>query len=65
MPVAGSGSTILFNHTGDNELVTAKVCRSVGLDAGHVVQGGELDALSDQELALLVEQVVLVLEGAS
>jgi Mg2+-importing ATPase len=42
--------------TGDNELVTAKVCRDVGLASGQVVKGGELDGLTDQELALLVEQ---------
>ncbi len=42
--------------TGDNELVTAKVCRTVGLACSEVVQGGQLDSLSDQELSELVEQ---------
>jgi Mg2+-importing ATPase len=37
--------------TGDNEIVTRKVCREVGLDVEHIVLGSEVDALSDEALA--------------
>ena len=37
--------------TGDNELVTAKVCRQVGLDVPHVVTGAEVEAATDAQLA--------------
>jgi Mg2+-importing ATPase len=36
--------------TGDNEVVTRKVCRDVGLDAEHLLLGAELERLSDGEL---------------
>jgi len=42
--------------TGDNEVITRKVCREVGLDAGEVLLGGQLDALSDAELAERVDR---------
>ncbi|WP_027475972.1 magnesium-translocating P-type ATPase [Curvibacter gracilis] len=42
--------------TGDNELVTARVCAQVGLPAQTVVRGPELDALDDTALAACVEQ---------
>jgi Mg2+-importing ATPase len=41
--------------TGDNELVTAKICRQVGLDASHMVGGAEVEGLSDSDLARAVE----------
>jgi len=36
--------------TGDNDVVTRKVCKEVGLDPGDVVLGGQVDAMSDAEL---------------
>ena len=36
--------------TGDNELVTAQVCRQVGVAADRVMLGGEVDALDDKAL---------------
>ena len=36
--------------TGDNEVVTRKVCRDVGLDPGTVVNGSALAALDDKAL---------------
>jgi Mg2+-importing ATPase len=37
--------------TGDNELVTAKICREVGLDqSGAVVLGSQVESMSDAEL---------------
>jgi len=42
--------------TGDNELVTERVCREVGLPASQVVLGAQLDGLSDDALKALAEQ---------
>ncbi|MDQ0568906.1 Mg2+-importing ATPase [Variovorax paradoxus] len=42
--------------TGDNELVARKVCGDVGIEAGHVVLGREIEALDDARLRTLVEQ---------
>ncbi|OIQ96212.1 magnesium-transporting ATPase, P-type 1 [mine drainage metagenome] len=43
--------------TGDNEVVTRKVCREVGLEVEHVALGGEIEALTDLALAELAEEV--------
>ena len=43
--------------TGDHELTAAAVAREVGIEAGRVVRGSELDGLSDGELEELVEEV--------
>ena len=43
--------------TGDNELVTRHVCEQVGLDSSRIVLGSELDKMSDDALAKVVEQV--------
>ena len=53
-----SGITVKI-LTGDSELVAAKVCHDVGLDAGEVVVGGDIDALSDDALAQLAKQTTL------
>ena len=42
--------------TGDNELVTAKICREVGLDAETVVLGSQVERMSDAVLAQVVER---------
>jgi Mg2+-importing ATPase len=41
--------------TGDNELVTAKICREVGLTAPGVLLGSDIEAMSDAVLAEAVE----------
>jgi P-type Mg2+ transporter len=43
--------------TGDNEIVTRKICREVGLDAERVALGAEFEAMDDAALAELVESV--------
>ncbi|HVB48915.1 MAG TPA: magnesium-translocating P-type ATPase [Burkholderiales bacterium] len=55
---AGAAVKALSSHgvmvkvlTGDNDVVTRKVCRDVGLDVGHVVLGSEIEAMSDDALA--------------
>ncbi|WP_292370680.1 magnesium-translocating P-type ATPase [Methanoregula sp. UBA64] len=42
--------------TGDNALVTRRVCEHVGIDPEPVIDGYELDALSDKELVPIVER---------
>jgi len=39
--------------TGDNDLVTRKICCDVGIDAEHIVLGSELRALDDDAVGLL------------
>lgn len=41
--------------TGDNEKVTQAVCEKVGLDVERIVLGSEIDTMTDQELAQVVE----------
>ncbi|HEM7461845.1 TPA: magnesium-translocating P-type ATPase [Enterobacter hormaechei] len=53
-----SGITVKI-LTGDSELVAAKVCHEVGLDAGDVVVGSDIEHLSDDELAELAQRTTL------
>ncbi|MES1993019.1 MAG: magnesium-translocating P-type ATPase [Pseudomonadota bacterium] len=41
--------------TGDNELVTAKICREVGLELSGAVLGSDVERMDDAELARAVE----------
>ncbi len=45
--------------TGDNEAVSRKVCRDVGIPTGRVVLGAQVEAMSDAELAVAVEEATL------
>ena len=45
--------------TGDNELVTAKVCREVGLSVEGMLLGSEIDKFSDAELAKIAEDTTV------
>jgi len=42
--------------TGDNEVVTRKVCKEVGMHVDRVVLGSEIDSMSAEQLAEAVEQ---------
>ena len=42
--------------TGDNDAVTATVCKSVGLDTKHILLGSQLEEINDQALAKAVEE---------
>ncbi|MFY9996749.1 MAG: magnesium-translocating P-type ATPase [Leclercia sp.] len=53
-----SGITVKI-LTGDSELVAAKVCHDVGLEAGVVVTGSEIEHLSDDQLASLAKSTTL------
>ncbi len=45
--------------TGDNEAVTRKICREVGLDVTHSVQGRDIEMLDDEALDALVARVTV------
>jgi Mg2+-importing ATPase len=60
---AGKAIKVLCQHgvtvmvlTGDNDLVTRKVCREVGINAEKIVLGGQVDAMAEPELAEAVEK---------
>jgi Mg2+-importing ATPase len=44
----GVGFKIL---TGDNEVITRKICHDVGLDAGEILLGTQVEAMNEEELA--------------
>lgn len=65
-PSAASAIRTLQEHgvqvkilTGDNEIVTRKVCKEVGLDIGEPVLGYEIDQLSEKALAQLAERTTV------
>lgn len=43
--------------TGDNEKVTACICRKVGIDGARVLLGADLDEMNDEQLAEAAETV--------
>ena len=45
--------------TGDNDVVTRKICKEVGLDARHIITGNEINDLDDKELGQLAERTVV------
>jgi P-type Mg2+ transporter len=45
--------------TGDNEVVTQKICREVGLAADRIALGSQIEKLDDHELAALVEDATI------
>ena len=45
--------------TGDNAIITAKVCRDVGLEPGDVMCGNDIARLDDEQLRQAVEQHTL------
>jgi len=45
--------------TGDNELVSAKICREVGLEIQGMLLGAQLEKMSDAELALALEKTTV------
>ena len=63
---AGTAIRALHQHgvevkviTGDNEAVTRKICREVGLDVTHSVQGKEIESLDDAALDALVARTTV------
>jgi Mg2+-importing ATPase len=63
---AGPAIAALKNHgiaikvlTGDNALVTQKVCEHVGIDPEPIVRGDEIEAMNDEELGKIVEETTV------
>jgi Mg2+-importing ATPase len=63
---AGRAVAALHNHgvavkilTGDNQLVSRKVCRDVGLAEDPMLLGGDVEKMSDAELADAAEKTTL------
>ena len=63
---AGTAIAALRHHgvevkviTGDNEAVTRKICREVGLDVEHSAQGKHIEPLEDDELDALVKRTTV------
>ncbi len=46
--------------TGDNDLVTRKVCKDVGIDVGHLVTGPQLQGLTPEQLAETAEKATVL-----
>ncbi len=46
--------------TGDNEIVTKKICRDVGIPFQHVLLGADLDVMSDSALAVSLESISIL-----
>ncbi len=45
--------------TGDNELVTEKICKDIGLNVEGMLTGEKVEQMSDEELKKLVEKVTV------
>jgi Mg2+-importing ATPase len=63
---AGRAIEALHNHgvavkilTGDNQLISRKVCKDVGLSADPMLLGGDVEKMSDAELADAAEKTTL------
>src|SRR6202166_1927315 len=63
---AGPAIEALHNHgvavkilTGDNPLISRKVCKDVGLSADPMLLGGDVEKMSDAELAEAAEKATL------
>jgi Mg2+-importing ATPase len=46
--------------TGDNELVSRKICGEVGIETAAVLLGGQIDRMSDEELAAAAARATLM-----
>jgi Mg2+-importing ATPase len=54
----GSGVAVKV-LTGDNELVSRKICREVGVAVDRVLLGGEVEGMSDEELGRAASETAL------
>jgi Mg2+-importing ATPase len=46
--------------TGDNELITERICRQVGLSVESIVLGSEIENISDDELAIIARSTTIL-----
>ena len=45
--------------TGDSDLITQKICKDLGLKVEKIILGNEVEKLSDEQLANIVEEVTI------
>jgi Mg2+-importing ATPase len=45
--------------TGDNDVITRKICREVGLEAGEIVLGAKVEEMADDALAALADRTTV------
>jgi len=45
--------------TGDNEIVTKKICRDVGIPINNILLGHELEKMDDAELTLQIDEITI------
>ena len=45
--------------TGDNEIVTKKICRDVGIPINNILLGSELEKIGDPELTLRIDEITI------
>jgi Mg2+-importing ATPase len=43
--------------TGDNDVVTKKICKDVGIPVNHILLGNDLDHISDEELTKQIDEI--------
>lgn len=43
--------------TGDNEIITQKICREVGIEVKKILLGNELEKISEEELIVIINDV--------
>ncbi len=46
--------------TGDNEIITKKICRDVGIPINNVLLGSELERMSDAEITARIEDISIL-----
>ncbi|HUX84938.1 MAG TPA: magnesium-translocating P-type ATPase [Chitinophagaceae bacterium] len=46
--------------TGDNEIVTKKICGDVGIPVNHILLGNQLDEMTDGEVLEVIDQVTIL-----
>ncbi len=56
--LAGKGVQVKI-LTGDNEIITRKICREVQIEPGEVLLGGQIARMSDQELADIADRTTV------
>ena len=45
--------------TGDNEIVTKKICRDVGIPINNILLGSELERIGDEELTTRIDEITI------
>jgi len=46
--------------TGDNEVVTKKICKDVGIPVNHILLGNELEKMSDEEVLAQIDDITIM-----